>query len=657
MRDGRWEGPIVETVPGANLPLPDSILELITARVDQLAQESRTFVQVAAIAGRVFRFGPVQRAIGWEEEPVLEALEDILARGFARQLEGPEDFAFAHHLFQEVIYAGMTGPRRTFWHRRLAEAILELQPEDVESLAHHFSRAGDNERARVYFAHSGDRARRFAALDDAARYYRAALDRWPESDPAGRAELLNKLGQCLWILGELHAALRTLDEARALYETLDDRLRLGDIERVVGRIYWEQSDRQAALEHYHRALAILEREPEGVELALAISSISQMHMMAAEFDDARAWSERALALAERLGAEQVAVHALINLGNTYASLQDYARGTAMLRDGLHRALDAGLAHDAMRAYFGLAEQHLSYGRYDEARATYDALLAYTSGMQSDVDIGIAYRSLLQLTWLTGRWDEALGHRQRLVEWGRTGSRQHIATVWANRVIAMLHNDLGQADLARRILERDLQAARAAAELQTTVPHLAELGRAYMSLGREAEAVSMFRELLDWVDRVPYLVFDCIMPLLAAPRWLVAQPTPVMLDLARGCLERLQHAAEMIETPEARMALAEASGAVLLAEGEHGRAAEQLARAADGWAALGRPYDEASALGMLARALLHAGRTSESRAARDRALALYNILAARLTDPTLGTAFLDSPQVRTLLVTLEPERHP
>ncbi|MGH9174466.1 MAG: ATP-binding protein, partial [Vicinamibacterales bacterium] len=219
VHDGQWDGAFVDAASSAAAPLPDTVRELITARVERLGPESRTFVQVAAVAGRVFQYGIVQRSTGWTDEPALHALEDVLARGFVVQRDLQEDFAFAHHLIQEVIYAGMTLPRRVYWHRRLTEAIQALRPDDVEALAHHFSRAGDDERARVYYVQAGDRAQQLAALDDAARLYRSALNRWPDSDPAGRADLLYKRGQCQWVLGELHAALESLDLSRALFES------------------------------------------------------------------------------------------------------------------------------------------------------------------------------------------------------------------------------------------------------------------------------------------------------------------------------------------------------------------------------------------------------------------------------------------------------
>ena len=647
VRDGRWTGAAIEASGDARLPLPESVRALVDARLERLMPESRTFIQIAAVAGRIFAYDIIPHAAGWQEETALRALDDILARGFIEQQALPGDFRFIHHLIQEAIYAGMSAPRRRFWHRRLAEALQQLRTDDAGSLAYHLSRAGEDDRARVYYALAADRARQSAALEDAAAYYDAALERWPADDQAGRARLLDRLGQCRWVLGDLAAALEAFEAARGLYAALDNQLRLGDTERAIGRVHWERSDREASLRHYHRALAILEQEPESVELARTISALSQMHMLASELAPAVAWGERALELAERLGAEDVAIHAALNVGIALTSLHAAERGLALMHSSAARARAAGLPHDAMRAELNLGEQYFSMGRFAEAREHYDALLDEARRVRSDFFTGIALRGLVQLLWLTGQWAEALRYRQELLGWLRSAAPSNLAVVWASRILGTLHNDLGQPKLARAALERDLTTARAAAELQTTAPHLAELARAYASLGRDADAARVIAELLGWLGPSAEIVFDAIPAALIACHWLAARPEPERLDGLLICHAWLAGAERQLQTPETRAALTESDGLRLLASDSPAAATAPLRDAASGWEALGRPLDRVRALGTLANALERATQPAEARAARDRALALYDALAERLTDPELNAAFLNSRQVLSL----------
>jgi tetratricopeptide (TPR) repeat protein len=594
------------------------------------------FIRLAAVAGRVFDYELVRQAGDWRAELALGALEALLERGFIRADQVAGGFAFTHHLVQEIIYRDLTGPRRAYLHRRLAEA---LPPTDFEALAYHFAQAGDDERARSYYLQAGDHAWRLLALQDAAGHYQAALARWPEADGAGRAEALYKLGQCQWVIMEQQSALAAFEAARALFESLGQWARAGDVDRLIGRMYWELGDVQAAWPHYRRALAILERGPETVELARAISGISQMYMLASEYDEAIQWGERALALAERLQAEDVIVHALNNVGVSRMNVHrhDPEQGLAMLRESLRRAIACGLPHDACRAYLNMGDGLVGLSRYAEARAIYHDLYGYASQKYVRAFIGAALLLSLGLDWLAGRWRAALVSRSQVIAVTKGPWR-----VWAATRFAHMENDLGRAEAARLELERMLPDALRWGEMQTTVPYLAQLVRTYAALGREAQAETTGRQLLDLIDHNASLHSECVMALLIICRWYATRPGA--LDAAQGCVVRLERSYSQNRSPEAEAALAEGRGIVALAAGHLPEAGAQFQQAATCWQAIGCPYDQARALAGLGRARLTLG-DAAARTAFNGALALFDTLAAELDDGDLKRSFLASPLVR------------
>jgi adenylate cyclase len=111
---GRWSGRLVQTALEAEIRLPDSLRETIMARVEHLPEMTRRFIRAAAVAGRMFRYELVQRAGGWTDEQALEALEELLARGFVRESAIEGELTFAYHLMQEAVYhlAGWPAARK-----------------------------------------------------------------------------------------------------------------------------------------------------------------------------------------------------------------------------------------------------------------------------------------------------------------------------------------------------------------------------------------------------------------------------------------------------------------------------------------------------------------------------------------------------------------
>jgi DNA-binding SARP family transcriptional activator len=639
---GQWTGRFTEAA-GVELPLPESLRLTIIARVERLTEMTRAFLHAAAVAGRVFHYDLVQRAGGWADPPALEALDQAIARGFVHEQQPGGSFVFAHHLVQEAIYAALTAPRRAYWHRRLAEVLETIQPEEYEGLAHHWTQAGEAARAATFYLKAGDRARALMALPDAAAHYQAAAARWPSADPAGRADALFKLGQCQWVLMETHSALESLQAARGLFEQVNQRRRMGDTERLIGRAHWELGDTAAAWPHYRRALAILEQEGETVEWARAVSAISQMHMLAGEFDQAQEWGQRALALGQKLGAEDVIVHALNNIGISLThTTRGQERGLALLRESRDRAQALGSPHDACRAYINLGEVLTGLARYAEARTVYADQLAYSTRVQARAFMGSAAVMLATLDWLTGRWRAALARHAQIVALTRTGSWE----IWAGIYFGRVNNDLGRHLIAVRDLEANKERALKWTEMQTVMPHMGQLARAYAATGMRSEAEAALQLCRGLMERNAYLHPECLPVLLTACAWYLDQGQRLpRLDDARACLALLERADRQLDTPETRAALAETRGLLGLAEGAPEAAAEQLQAAVAGWAAIDRPLDQARALSRL-------GRAQAAAEPFRQAMTIIAALAEQIDEPGLKASFLDSGLARDIQPYLE-----
>ena len=154
-----------------------------------------------------------------------------------------------------------------------------------------------------------------------------------------------------------------------------------------------------------------------------------------------------------------------------------------------------------------------------------------------------------------------------------------------------------------------------------------------------------RQIVEFVTDTHYMVDMSIVPLLNACQQGTRQSQPGLIEVIQACLTQLELHAQRYHTGEAAAALSEAKGC-LTAQSQSGGAAQQFHQAAAAWAATGRPYDQARALGWLAGALDAAGDAAAARLARDESFNLYTALAAQL-DPQHQAVFLDSPAVRAV----------
>jgi tetratricopeptide (TPR) repeat protein len=499
---------------------------------------------------------------------------------------------------------------------------------------------------------AGDRAARVPAMVDAARNYRAALEGWPETDRAGRAATVHKLANCVWITGDQPATIEALQEARDLFDSLGDRRRLGDTERMIGRLHWEMSDRGGALEHYHNALRILEVEPESVELARAISSISQMHMLASEYDEAITWGERALTLGQRLEAEDVIVHALNNVGSAYLQTGQADRGLPMLRESLERATEVGLPHDVCRAGLNMGEGLIAAGRFAEAKAVLQDALVYAQRHFVPGFASVANVRLTMLEWVSGEWASALARRAQIPSWHAPVGG--IADVWARTLFGHIDNDLGRPAGALAHLEPNMTMALESDEVQTTVPFLGELLRTHAASGEDELAAEAARLMLDRIDRSPYLEHESILTLLNACYWAAARPTSEYMDLARTFSAEIERAHRQYRNAESEASLAESQAILWAHEGKWEHALQGLGRATATWQRTQRPYDQARSLIAAGGVLMRLGQSERARESAEGGLSILVKLTEQLTSGEYRESLLASRLVREARLLASPD---
>jgi predicted ATPase len=180
--------------------LPTTIRELIAARLDALPPSERSVLLDAAVAGKVFWRGALERmttdttALG----TALAELErrDLVGRDTVSAFEGDQQYSFNHVLVRDVAYELLPRARRQERHREVALFFEDASGEFGEvgaALARHWRDAGDEARAVDYFAAAAAAAERGWAKERAASLYREAYTLVPEADAARRTELRRRL--------------------------------------------------------------------------------------------------------------------------------------------------------------------------------------------------------------------------------------------------------------------------------------------------------------------------------------------------------------------------------------------------------------------------------------------------------------------------------
>jgi class 3 adenylate cyclase/tetratricopeptide (TPR) repeat protein len=316
-----------EDVPGAEFDVPPTILALLAARLDRLAQPERAVLEPAAVAGLTFPRAAVAELVTDEDRPhVPERLAAVERRRFIHAhsavMGDPNSYQFEHILVRDAVYRRLLKRTRAQMHERFvawADRVNgERAPEYAEITAYHLEQAHAylaelgpldadglelGRRAGERLAGAGQRAFARGDMPAAAGLLRRAVDLMPQLDP-DRLGLLPDLGEALMDLGEFAEADRVLAGAIAAAETTGDH-RLGAearLGRLLVQLYGDEQEwGPKALHEAERSIRIFELVGDQIGLAKAWRIMGSIHATALRYGHATAAVERAAACARQGG--------------------------------------------------------------------------------------------------------------------------------------------------------------------------------------------------------------------------------------------------------------------------------------------------------------------------------------------------------------------
>jgi len=452
--------------------LPETVQDLLSARIDRQPEPLKRLLQVAAVLGREFRLSVLKAlAPGADVEP---AITELVSRELLREKDViPEPlYAFSHPLVQEAAYRGLLVKSRTELHGRAGEALERLHAgrlDDVlDDLVEHFIRSADRQRAVHYLTLAGDRAASLFAYREAQAAYARALERAPAGPDGARAAVLDKMGDAAFAHGALKEALAAWEEALALVAERGERGRMADLHRKMAGVCWAAGRKEPALARLYHELA-------------------RIHFRLGQHGKATEWAHRALTLGQTLDAADVVSHAYNTLGVAVSRDGDLEAGAAFVARSLETALAHQLGTAACRAYTNLA---VMYASLDHRRSE-----AYCrDGLALAEKIG----DRMQQAWLhcvlagghctiSGDYDEGVRAAEAAVELDeRLGLQNHLPVPLI--ILAQIHQCRGDYDRSERYYRRALEVAESVGEPQLLVPCYEglEQAEAWVSKSRDVQ---------------------------------------------------------------------------------------------------------------------------------------------------------------------------
>lgn len=198
---------------GRSMPVAPRVRSVIDARMSLLSEDVSAVYELAAVSGHPVDLAVLANGTDLPRSKVLESVDELLHRGLLRD-NGDGRYRIAHDQVRQVVYDRIEKSRRADLHRRVAETLIDIGAEDVETIGYHFWEGEVPDRAASYLLEAGLRAVNLNAYATAAQHLQtsraaASIAEWSTVE---RYRVLGHLEDVLSVLGQREAQHEVIEE-------------------------------------------------------------------------------------------------------------------------------------------------------------------------------------------------------------------------------------------------------------------------------------------------------------------------------------------------------------------------------------------------------------------------------------------------------------
>lgn len=487
--------------------IPDNLQSLMLAHIDRLPADAKETLRVASVIGRNFQLPLLEHVVG--EKSVFQDISVLETAGMIRvtQVRPELTYSFRHALVHEAAYASLLAEDRQGLHSRVGDAIEHLYPTQsgafAPRLAQHFFEAGDRRRALAYFRMAGEAALACYCNQEAESHFQIALEL--ADNETEYVTLLDRLGEAYFEQGNYSQAMKTWREGMRLYRKREDNDAVARLYARSARAAWFAGDTPGSLTLCLEGLSQVNTDQESHGVAALLHETARAYYFNGQTKPCFELIQRALDMAERLGAVDVQADTLATLGLLHDQPSD--RIITALTHAVELAVSHGLLATAARAHTNLGAAYIGLrGDLRTARNHYlkAAELHRQRGVATDELVARMYvaDASFNLGELTAV-EETLHSLEQLLE----NSRDTYSAEFALRVFeAKLLATKGEWLRAVQLLRNYREEARKRGDLHNLSEVCYTLGWVLMEMAvwelsaDTQEAYDAFRETIDIADR-------------------------------------------------------------------------------------------------------------------------------------------------------------
>lgn len=396
---------------GTELPtIPDSLRDLMLARLDGLADPTRAIVRMASAANTQVDHAVLRTMAGMAEPELDAALREAVNGRVLVVDAGQRGYSFRHALMREAVHADLLPGEHARLHARYAEALeRDASPDRAGEIAHHWISAHEAAKSFEWSLRAADHSRSVYAWQEELNHLNRALDLWDQVERADeragfdRVELLARAGRAAGNSGRSEQAVAYYDAAMG---EVDGAARPQRLAHLLVQRAAQCSLPRDTLPDLSRALELA--APGSADRAAALCQTAAHYLLAGRLEAAVLLAADAIEAAEQAEALDLQGHGHNTLGCAQLHTGRADEGFGHLERARELAVAAGDWPGLLRYFGNLSDDLIGMGRFAEAIrvAAEGRAVATERGWNRTMGAflgGNEAEAMVQ----AGRWDEAL----------------------------------------------------------------------------------------------------------------------------------------------------------------------------------------------------------------------------------------------------------
>lgn len=287
--------------------LPVTIQQTIEERIERLPKDLREILAIAAVLGKNFEFGDLERLASEHENPE-SVVEQLIRDGFIEEdrQSRSDRLSFSSGVVRDVLYSSLPRRRRRALHRKHAEEIEKRNAGRLErvypQLFEHYVQADMPEKVIEYGFLLARKSLDAFSPDDAITVLQTVLDFSAEEggERSAEAEAKNLLAAAHRMMGNVTLALEEIEAAIQILEKEKDAPRLIISILTAAEIAWQGRKVNEARRWVDKGLELSAIEKDTGSMTQLLSLAVTIANLRGEYDKAREYLDRAERLKPRI---------------------------------------------------------------------------------------------------------------------------------------------------------------------------------------------------------------------------------------------------------------------------------------------------------------------------------------------------------------------